>query len=399
MTELTYQITEALRPKRILRIPESHTLHIGPRACSRRQGVRALRNGVAEHISFLSLSETDIIMGDYVTQAQESVEILLITLAVTPRAFILYVNCIDDFLGTDEHFLLETLNEQFPSVHFLLSHINPIAGDVEQSNSRSIHTKLYDLLEPQSSKDTGITLVGNFETIPLECEFYDLVHALQIDQVRQLVSCKSFQEYLDLAKSQLTISLSHLGDEPAALMDSRFDIPYLSWHACYDINEVGKRYDELTALIGHGAFDYADIKHETTLSINAACAAVGAMPIIIDSSSSLQPFSLARALLSYGFNVTAIFALHVKDCDEDARSQLEQDYPDLLIIQHESYEVISGYGISPTCISVGTDAAFLLRAEHSIDMHHDEGYFGFQGIGRLMKELAAAGDTTHHWSI
>ena len=55
MASLSYQIPDADRPKRVMRIPESHALYLCPNACGRRQGIRALRNGIADHVRFCGL--------------------------------------------------------------------------------------------------------------------------------------------------------------------------------------------------------------------------------------------------------------------------------------------------------------------------------------------------------
>lgn len=39
---------------------------------------------------------------------------------------------------------------------------------------------------------------------------------------------------------------------------------------------------------------------------------------------------------------------------------------------------------------MGSDAAFILETPYTVDMYHDEGYFGFQGVKALMEGLCAA---------
>ena len=57
--KLAYFIPHHGRPKITLRVPESHRLHICPAACGRRVGLRALKNGEAEHQSFLFAGRYD----------------------------------------------------------------------------------------------------------------------------------------------------------------------------------------------------------------------------------------------------------------------------------------------------------------------------------------------------
>lgn len=397
MAELSYQIPEFGRAKRIMRIPESHALYLCPNACGRRQGIRALRNGEADHASFLRFSQTDIVSGAYEEQVLQAVGELLDALHPRPRVLSLYVNCIDDFLGTDEDGLLAELRAAFPGMRFLLSHINPIAADLARSTAKNIHTRLYDALDEVDEHDAGINLVGNFEAPPPSCELYRVLDEAGARPVRQLIACASFDEYLDLAKSRFTLSLSHLGDGAAASMEERFGIASMRWHAAYDVAEVGRRYAALFEALE--VTDDARARIDTTLlarrqaaeaAHDAARRAVGDLPVVVDSSASLMPFSLALALLETGFNVAAVFGLHLKGCDDGAEARLLREYPQVVVVRRESYEAIQGYGFSRACLAIGSDAAFLLHAQHTVDLYHDEGFFGYQGIERLARAMVDA---------
>ena len=63
-THLSYSVPEGRRKKRILRIPESQSLYVCPQSCARRQAIRALRNGEADCMAFLQLSQADLVSGD-----------------------------------------------------------------------------------------------------------------------------------------------------------------------------------------------------------------------------------------------------------------------------------------------------------------------------------------------
>ena len=111
---LTYYIPRHGTEKVTLSIPESHSLHICPAACGRRNGIRAIRNGEKKRVSFLHITQADLISGDYETLVGDAVEVLLKVIEPRPRVFQLYVNCVDDFLGTDERALVNELANRFP---------------------------------------------------------------------------------------------------------------------------------------------------------------------------------------------------------------------------------------------------------------------------------------------
>lgn len=395
MAELSYHISDGERKKNTLCIPESHTFYLCPRACGRRQGIRAIKNGIKQRVSFLMFSEEDVISGAYEQSVIEAVEELIELLDCTPRVILLYVNCIDDFLNTDEKYLINCLDDAFPKIQFLLSHINPIAADLAKEPASAIHARLYELLCITKKHDRFINLVGNFEQIPSESEWEDFLAYAGWEGIRHLDLCKTYAEYLAMADSELTISLSHIGDMAAMDMTTRLGIPHLIWHASYDLNTVADRYRELFSLSKISDEILRPYINQTRQEIHDTQKCLEGRLIAVDSSASRRPFSLACTLLDYGFKVFVVFALHQKDPDKEAREKLSKKYPEVVVITHEAHEAITGYDINTECISIGKDAAFLLQQQNFIDMHNDEGYFGFYGISKLMKKLRAARNSSN----
>lgn len=397
MANLARHIPEQ-RKKSVLRIPESHDIYLCPNSCGRRQGIRALRNGVASHASFLSFSQADVALGDYVGQVEEAVDTVLEKVRPRPRVLTLHVNCIDDFLGTDVDALLDALSARHGDVRFLLSRINPIAGDDKDaaaSPARRAQASLYAPLLSRGVRDGGVNVVGSFVPESSDGELARAVRAAGAGPLRQLPGCETFEEYARMADSRLTVSMSHLGDAVAADLENRLGIPWISWHACYDVEEIARRHGLLARLLGaasgqdgsHGAF--AMPARRARASVARARSVVGGLPVAVDTSATFVPYSLALSLLDEGFNVQAVFALHTKGKD-DAEEELRMRYPHVRIFSDQDCRSGAGFGISQDCIAIGRDAAYLLRARRVVDAYHDEGYFGFEGVERLMDALCAA---------
>ncbi len=400
MGQLAYQIPDDGRKKTILRIPESHTLYLCPAACGRRQGIRALKNGEADHASFLTLSQADVALGDYLSMVHDAVARLLDALTPAPRVLTLYVNCIDDFIGTDGPALLAELAAAHPGTRFLLSHINPVAADVSDPAAKDIQANLYAPLEPvpASLRDGGVNAVGGFVPVLREGEFRGFLEACGVPVLRELVSCATYDEYAALARSRLNLAVGRLGVGPCRTMEERLGIPWLSWQPCYDLDELDARYDRLArALDAPARPDTSAARARAEEAARAARAAVGDMPLVVDTSASLVPFSLALALLRAGFAVAAVFALHSKGDDAEAHGELARSHPEVLVVRDQGIEAMAGLGVPRACVSLGRDAAFLLRAEHLVGMYHDEGYCGFHGIERLMAGIVEAVSRTERW--
>lgn len=393
MSELLRFLPDKRRRKARLRIPESHALYACPQACGRRQGIRLLMNDDAEHASFLTFSQVDIALGSYVEQMERAIE--RVVSQVRPRVLTIYVNCVDDFLGTDFDALLADLSARYRTVRFLLSRINPVSEDVRSvSVAASAQRGLYAALEPSDVRDAGVNVVGSYVPVPAECEFGEVLASCGAGPVRQLPGCGTFDEYARMADSSLTVSLSHVGDAPAADMEARLGIPWTRWHACYDLDEIERRYGALAAALGAPSPSCAPWRAQAADAVECARVAVGARPIVVDTSASFMPFSLASALLRYGFDVRAVFALHTKGCDDDAERTLALEHPGVRVFRQTDCRVDRDFGIPSESVAIGCDGAFLTSARRVVDLYHDEGCFGFQGVVRLMGLLADAASGT-----
>ena len=456
-THLSYSVPEGRRKKRILRIPESQSLYVCPQSCARRQAIRALRNGEADCMAFLQLSQADLVSGDYEGLVGEAVAQLLEALPKPPRVIQVYVNCVDDFVGTDGETLVAGLREQFPDVRFSLSHINPIAVDVQADFVGKMHAGLYGLLEQPARQDAGVSVFGSFEPLPAETELHAALSAAGAGSVRHIAACDTFAEYQQLAASAVALSVARGGEQTARDVAQRFGMNFLSWRPTYSIAEVNARYRELAAALagseamrgstafcdgettdeqalGRGvvadckpvegaaasspvdgdsiavtegafAFDEAGralwkamapvlspARARAQAAVERALAAVGDTPVIVGADASFAPFDLARELAEYGFKVQRVYGLHLKGADQQAEARLREAFPQVQVVRDENVDAVlqSGVADGARSLGIGADAAFLAGTQWTVDIYHDEGYFGFQGIERLMNGIADA---------
>lgn len=394
--QLSYFIPKHGKEKVTLRIPDSHSLHICPAACGRRNGIRAIKNGEKEHVSFLYITQTDLISGGYETLVGDAVEELLGVLKPRPRAFHLYVNCVDDFLGTDEAALVEEMEARFPDVRFAVFHIDPVAGEAKIKPGMRMHAQLFAFLRPLP-QDDGVNFIGNFASLPPDCELFALLDQWGVGPVREIFRCPDYGAYEDMARSRLNLVLMQMGEYAAQRLRERLGTPYLYQPADYRLEALEENYAALSNALARPLPDLTPYRRAAEAEIARTRQALGDRTVIVDSSASMRPFSMARALLEYGFRVQAIFALHLKDMDPIDRSWVEQTHPEVAVVQREGYQDILGYGFGNDSLCIGFDSAFLLKAPHFVDMYHDEGYYGYHGVCRLMREVRGALEKTADW--
>jgi hypothetical protein len=379
------------------RIPESYRLHVCPSACGRRFGIRALNTGEKDHVSFLAITEADIVSGHYEDIISEAIGELLAELTQKPKVFFIYFNCIDDFLATDEQALVQRLTNRYPFLRFAVCHVDPIAMDEILKPNMKMTNQMFNLLDYTGKKDDGVNLISNFAAIDAESEFFRVLSGWGINHVRQILNSKTFAGFMQMADSKLNLVMSVVGRYAAQNMAKKLDISYLMIMTYYEIDDIVKAYSGIADMLGKKIPDFKQEIEQTRQVIAKTQAHIGNIPIIVDSVATCLPFGMAKALCRYGFNVQAVFFIRMNDGDVENRQWLGNHFPQVSIVRSQDYKFVMDAGYKRDCIAIGFDSAFTLHANHFVDMRRDESFYGFQGVRKLMRLICEAYDTTADW--
>ncbi|WP_303862719.1 nitrogenase component 1 [Alkalibaculum bacchi] len=384
---LSYFLPEPEKFHTILRVPGSHTLYVGPSSCTRRHAIHAIEYGDTRDYSFLFISEADEISGSYEAMIGEAIIELCEIVEPTPHIFFIAVFCIDDFLGTDEEAMLEALHSRFPGKRFAVNHIDPVTLSKNNNMGMKKHLNLFSFLEKPTEKDHGVNFLGDFVSLEPDCEFLSLLKSWGVSRVRELFHCHTYEEYQDMAKSQMSIVLRFIGEKSAQYLQKKFDMPYYCFTASYDAHYIVEGYRTIASILGHEAPDFSTEISNVFEDAAKTVDVIGDMEIAIDASASLKPFSAAKALLEYGFKVKYIFcSSHMFKIEEEAEEYIREKHKEIRIILTNDY-INMILEPDQEIIAIGADCVRLLRARHFADIWHDEGYFGFHGIHRLFALL------------
>ena len=349
--------------------------------------------------SFLFITEADVISGRDEELMVESVGKLIELLDPSPHIFFLAVFCIDDFLGTDETAMLERLRAAYPDRQFAMEHIDPVSLDEARNMGMKKHVNLYSFIKPALKHDRGVNFLGNFVSLEPECEFLALLKKWNAGPVRELFHCRTYEEYQDMGKSCLSVVLRYMGTHSGDFMRDTLNIPYYVFTTSYDAEKVAQGYGDIAEILGAERPDFtaeiAAVKEDAART----AAILDGMPVAIDSSASLAPFATAKALIDYGFNVRYVFrSNHSFQQDLEAKEYIERNCPQVIVTHAESYTHLYERIGEADCLAIGADCARVLHARHFANVWHDEGYFGFHGIHRLMETLRSAITAPADWS-
>lgn len=397
----SYYLPEVPRKHTVLHIPGSHTLYVGPRSCARRHDIHARQYGDRKDVSFLFITQADVVTGRYEDLMVEAIGQLREVLPAAPRIFFLAVFCIDDFLGTDENALIDRLSATYPDCQFAIEHIDPVSLNERQSMAAKKQTTQYSFIkrQPPESHDRGINLTGVFVPFHPDCELLSLVEEWGAGPLRSLMDCETYEDYQAMGKSTLTLVFRLMNRAGADLMRDQLDIPYVVATPGYDARAVADCYNAIARALGAPERDFVDEVAACRRDAEETARLLDGMPVAIDCEFSLAVFAAAKALLEYGFNVTHIFhATHKFKLDEEAERFIREQHPEIMLTRASDHERLFEETDDQVRLGIGADCSRVLRTRHSLNIWHDEGYFGFHGIHRLMADIREALTRETDWS-
>jgi len=368
-------------------IPESYLLFVCPAACFRHGALGAIQHGYKNRISYLYISQEDIVDG-YDSLIEEGIDELLERAKVDIKLLFVYVSCLDDFIGTDLDAVLAKVGKKYPEIVFRPGHMNPIASSTKLPPAITTFDSMIKALPIHDSLDENVTFYGNFVEIPKENELVSVLNEYG-KQVRQIATCNSFDDYKQLSKSRYGILMKPLAKMGLANLEKQTGAIHVTMFACYDIDAIKEQYVELEEMLQLSLLDKMALYEKKALAaIEKARKAVGNLPVYVADSATVFPCQLAVTLLKYGFNVKRIYAEDLVNPDQKAIEYLQENHPEVEIIQADHPRMNIREKEEAYALSIGEEAAYLSNSRFVADISADEGLFGFDGITKMMNVIA-----------
>lgn len=384
--------------------PQSIQLFVCPSACGRHGAIGAMMHGLKERLHYLYLSQSDIIDG-YDDLIPDAVEQILEESDPRPAVVFIFVSCLDDLIGTDHEALLEKLYERWPDIEFRACHMNPISLGSKTPPPVSIQNNLYSLLKETDRKDGELNSIGNLEMIHPDSELYTFLRLFGVHRLRHISQYQTLDGYQEMAASIANLTLWPAGVQASGDLEKRFGQPFLFLPPTYDLWEIRSYYGKIRDFLrAYPFFEREEVpdleeKMECLLNkaekkaekaIERAKKVVGDLPVIIDGSATIQPFGLAKALLTYGFHVVRVEVQECAGFDREHLEWLEQNAPDVRVFQPQHHRAVLFDRQMPDSLSIGMEGAYLSDSRHVADLLGDLGMFGYDGVCRLMEMMEQA---------
>ncbi|MFV0496621.1 MAG: nitrogenase component 1 [Candidatus Fimivivens sp.] len=367
-------------------VPDSYQLFVCPFACGRHGALGAVQHGFKARLSYCYIDQSDIISG-YDALILDAVAALLAQLDARPRVLFIVVSCLDDLIGTDCDTVEETLSIRYPDIQFRLAHMNPITLGSKEPPPVGIQRRIYSLLAPQRTQDCAVNTIGNLVQINPDCELHKMLQLEGGQQIRHISNYTSFDAWQEMARSAKNLILTPPGVRAAQDMEQRCGTPHSFFPISYDLEEIAQQYDAIHEFVNPNStarYDFTDDLAQAQAAIAQAKTKVGDFPIVLDASAAIRPFSLAKALNRYGFNVVRIFAEEVIPPDRAAFEWVTANMPQLEVLQAQHHDTVKYDKRIENSLAIGFNAAYISGSRHVLNLVADEGMFGYYGVKALM---------------
>lgn len=371
-------------------VPEGHLLFVCPSACFRHGALGAIQHGYKNKASYLYLTPAEVIQG-YDDVIIEGVAELIKRKKSSLKVIFVFVACIDDFIGTDVEAICKQLSKKYSDITFCASHMNPIASDTKRPPLVTTYNAMMSALKIPEVKTDTANLLGNFVSIPKECELFDVLRHYGINEMKQLEDYKTYDGFSKMAESKINLVLSPIAVFTSDNLDQRLGTKSIKAYVSYDMDEVKKAYDTIyDQLNATSKYDLTEVEIQTNKEIELTLKELNNREIIVSEGAVLRPFSLAYSLLKSGFNVTEVVSQQVIPVDKEAFDNIMEQYPKVEIKQPQHYRAVYRETSRNEKLAIGFEGAYLENCEHVVNLNGDEGMYGYMGIRTLMQMMRKA---------
>lgn len=371
-------------------VPESYLLFVCPFACGRHTALGGIDNGIKNQVSYLFITEADIVSGDFEQMIIDSVDELFEALPKRPKVLFTFTSCLDDLLGTDHEAINAELSKKHPDVQFRHCKMNPISLDSALPPGITLNMNMYSLLEKTGKKDKIVNVIGSNVTFPENGDLKKIL-AEKGYQVYNISDFETFEEFRHMADARLNIVAGPIALKAAEQMKEELDIPFLKAFVNYDPDEIDAFYQELSAMLGEDFVTPSkEYRKRALKKLQDAKDVIGNYPVAIDYQAVLKPYSLGYVLAKYGFHVGMIAADGIAGHEKKNHEQLIKLVPDIQIVNPIHHNAVKFGHEGDHHLCIGFDCGYMTGSKKVANLMQDEGLYGYDGICRLMDMLVEA---------
>lgn len=369
------------------KIPKAHQIYICADNCMRGVVMTAAEMGELSRFSSVILEEDDMVFAGRLEESTiEGVTDVINSLLEVPPVVIVFPVCVHKFMGCDINYIYDELGKRFPDVKFVRGFMDPVMQKRGTTPDQRLRKAMFDII-PEGEKDGSVTVIGC--DMPLGKNKDNDIRILLERQgvnIRDEADCKTLEEYYDLGKCSSVICSYPAGVLGTKAFCSRIGRPFVYMPFTFGYDEIDEALGQIGAVPvfnGRVSCDRAAAGLKTLLADTE---------IAIDYTAVPRPLSLARFLISHGFNLKRIYLDAIDQDEKEDFDWLVSNAPDVMLcatmhvkgrrpVRSESDRKI---------LAVGQKAAWFEGTGYFVNMIEGGGLYGYAGIKAFLKLMEDA---------
>lgn len=371
-----------------LSIPGSVMLLVSPGCCGRNTTGLGNVEEYQGRVFYLEMEENDLVTGKHLKKIPQAVKEIVEVCKMPPSVVMICITCVDALLGTDMERVCHKAEEAV-GVPVRPCYMYALTREGRKPPMVHVRQSLYSLLEPMKKRGTSVNILGYFAPILKDCELHKLLRSAGVKTIRELGTCKDYEEYKKMAETNFNLVLNAEA-RPAALdIEKRLKVPFIELKRLYQIDKIASQYAALGAALG--------VKFEDERYKKAAEEAVDSFreshrdaTFAVGEFMNGDPFELSLALVKYGFTVAAVYGTPNADNFSFIES-LAKLSPQTKIYSNLEPSMTFYQPEEVVDFVIGKDAAYYHQGIPAVLWQSDIQPFGYIGVQTLFEQLSEVG--------
>ena len=372
------------------KIPQAHQIYVCADNCMRGVVMTAAEMGELERFSSVILEEDDMVHSGRLEETTiEGITDVLNSLEKTPPVVIVFPVCVHRFMGCDMNYIYDELGKRFPDIKFVRGFMDPVMQKRSTTPDQRLRKAMFDII-PELPSDGSVSVIGCDMKLDEANDIRKVFESSGI-VLRDEADCKTLDEYYALGEAEYFVCSYPAGLLGTSALSVRMNRPYKYIPFTFDYGDTEEGLKSLDVAIPDGFIENG--KERCEEAARRLKDKIGDTEIALDYTAMPRPLSLARFLVSRGFNLTEVYA-DVIDPDEQRDFEwLRENKPDLLI-----RSTVHVLGRRPAkregkILAIGQKAAWFTGTEFFVNMIEGGGLYGFSGIEKFLSIMEEAYNT------
>ena len=377
-------------------VPEAHQIYVCASGCLRGVILTAAEMGETyrRRFSTVELLERDLLLTDNEQLLIDGVTDILEKLEKVqglPPAVLLFTACFHHFIGTDLSYVYSKLRKRWPGIDFAECCMDPIRQSKSLKPEERLRLEIARLWPERSATPKRAVCFGSNLPLSADSEIQALCRSAGWELL-DWTACQTYADFQQLGSASLYI-WQHPHTFPAIrwLTENRqrraIYLPQV-WRS----EELLQEFTGLAEELGLARPDFAPARERALKAWQELHRELGSLPITLDYTFTLEPFSLARLLIEQGFRLVRIYADAVSPEAREDFLWLQEHAPDIELwsAKHPDLRLSENRTLPGKSLALGQKAAYYTGTPYFVDIIDGAGITGWAGQERLARMISEA---------